>query len=31
MLTYPARSAYANAFEFGARDFDAWAILPPSP
>jgi len=24
-----ARSAYANAFEFGPRDFDAGEILPP--
>jgi len=32
MLTNPndnARSAYADAFEFGPRDFEAGEILPP--
>jgi len=30
-LTYPnARSAYANAFEFKSRDFDAGKFYPPS-
>jgi len=35
MLTYRKstmrvrRAAYANAFEFGPRDFDAGEILPP--
>jgi len=34
MLTNPndnARSAYADAFEFGPRDFEAGEILPPPP